>query len=125
MENTQRLRTLWRSTSVLSLQLPIKLGESEFETFAITCKRCGCDIPDERVHGRISSLIPSVVSIEAVGLCKPCLLLIPLNVRLREDGAVEFVQEGRWVRSYGAPTAFFPRMVHNALQFFKRTLWPR
>ncbi|WP_224962617.1 hypothetical protein [Geomonas subterranea] len=125
MDLTEKLRTLWRTTPAISQNFPIKLGESHFEEFRITCNSCGCDIPDEHVHGRVSSVIPSVVSIEAVGLCQPCLLLIPLNIRLRSDGSAEFVQHGQWVKSFGVPTALLPRLGYQLVQFFRRTFCTR
>jgi len=121
MADIKKLRALCNSPK-FSESLPITLGENTWEEIVITCRKCGRVLPDEDVRANVSSLIPSVVSVEGVGACRSCKILIPVTIRFRIDGNTEYTQGGRWVKSLGVPIAFLPRISARISAWFKKCL---
>lgn len=114
VKNIENLRYLFKTSPVLSSQLPIKFESAvSWHSLTISCERCKQDIPDEMVRGTLSSLIPTVVTIEGVAFCRNCLLLHRVQYRFRADGAIEYIVNGKWVKNYGEKSAWFPKVMEK------------
>lgn len=74
-------------------------------------------LADEDVHAHVTSLIPSVVSVEGAGLCRKCVSLIAFCIRFRDDGSAEFSKGVKWFKTYGEPTALIPKLRQRAIQW--------
>lgn len=120
---TQRYLEFWQNNLPIAGQMPIVFRAEKVEWHSLTCScnRCEQDLPDEYVRGTVTSLIPSVVTVHAIGWCKRCNLLIPYNYRFRSTGAVEWEQNGRWVRSYGEPATWWGKLITRMRPL--RMLW--
>lgn len=110
-KRNEQLRTLFKESQILSSQLPIKVSSVTWEKITVGCERCKQDIPDNMLRGSITSLIPSVVTVEGVALCKDCLLMHYVKYRFRSDGSMEYVKDGVWVRNYGQKESLFTRFI--------------
>lgn len=101
---TEKFRRLWKKSPSIESQLPISFGkELTWHKIDFICNICGEELKPQTVHGTITSLIPSVQTLEAIGICRNCKLLIPFSFRFRDDGAIEYMQDGTWVRNFGRP----------------------
>jgi hypothetical protein len=119
MSRDQEFRNLFRRTPQLSSQLPIRFSDKlHWDKITINCSKCGQDLPDHAVHANVSSLIPAVITVEGVGICRDCLLLVPVFFRFRNDGSMEFIHHGRWVKTYGTPTS----LIGKLRKWFKKHL---
>ncbi|MEJ6003865.1 hypothetical protein [Paucibacter soli] len=58
---------------------------ARWECFDGQCKGCGQDIAPGRVTGRLTRLVESVATVEAVGVCDPCKLVTRFHYRLHDD----------------------------------------
>lgn len=112
---TLKYRDLFNSNPTIASQMPFGFADKELEWHSLVCScgRCGQDIPDEMVRGTISSVIPSVITINAIGYCAHCRLLISFDYRFRNDGAMEWQRNGRWVRSYGEKIPWWTRQIER------------
>lgn len=117
MSANQTLKYLdfYNSHPTIASQMPFGFIEKELEWHSLVCScgRCGQDIPGEMVRGTISSVIPSVITVNAIGYCVHCLLLISFDYRFRNDGAMEWQRNGRWVRSYGKKISWWTRLIER------------
>lgn len=117
-------RELWRNSAPIASLLPITFEGSDvrWESCTVTCSICDIDIPAELTRGTLTTVIPSVVTVETIAICPACRRLIPGQpIRFRSDGAVEWVQSGSWVRSYGRRITWWTRLVDRVKQL--RPLW--
>lgn len=120
---TLRAREFFNSTPTISSQMPFGFADKslEWSSLVCSCNRCGHDIPDNLVRGTVTTLIPSVITISAIGCCTHCLLLIPFDYRFRDTGAMEWQHEGRWVRTYGTKISCWTRLIERLKRL--KPLW--
>ncbi len=119
----QNIRDLWQEGEVLADLLPIDFEATgvSWHEFGLNCCMCGGDIPADKIHGRLSRLIPSVVSMEVVGRCPHCNYLVPSGViRFRSDGTTEWQQNGRWVKSMGRRVTTWRKTVNWIGDLFRK-----
>lgn len=119
-KRTEKLRELFRTSPVMASPLPIKFETVSWHTITVGCERCKQDIPREMFRGTVSSLIPSVVTLEGVALCKKCLLLHHVLYRFRSDGSIEYVKDGQWVRNYGKKSTCITRMLERIINIRRK-----
>lgn len=112
---TQKYREFFKAHPTIDSQLPIGFADKDLEWSSLVCScgKCGQEIPGELVRGTVTSLIPSVITINAIGCCTRCLLLIPFDYRFRNDGSMEWQHEGRWVRTYGQRIPWWTRLIER------------
>lgn len=120
---TQKMMDLFETSPTIASQMPIVFPAKELEwsELTCTCNKCDQDIPDDMVRGSVSSLIPSVISMSAIGYCPYCNLLVQFDYRFRDNGSIEWQHEGQWVRSFGRKTPLWTRLTEGV----KRLKAPR
>lgn len=112
-KQTAYLRKLYRDNPTIASQLPIGFPAQKvsWHDMAVSCGNCGRALPNGHTHGTVSQMIPSVITVEAVSFCTDCMLLIHGIYRFRSDGSMEFTKDGKWMKTYGVPTSWWPRLV--------------
>lgn len=101
---SQRDRELLAMPSVIS-QFPIAFAHnSVWEEFDGECSCCGKTLHRDYVRGCVARPIPSVATVEAVGVCSDCKLLTRFNYRLHDDMRLTGQREGGWKTWKAAPT---------------------
>lgn len=98
-----RLMDDWSARPRVSASLPVRLpGGGVLETITGTCSGCGQGIPDEDLHGTVACVVPAVATVSAIGYCRACRCVTPVNHRLRAvtgEVQLEWInKEGRWVK---------------------------
>ena len=64
----------------------------------VVCRSCGNRISGDRIHGRVSKLLPHVLTVSANGYCEECDRLTHVDCRLRSDGRGTIVE---WLATNG------------------------
>ena len=120
---TVKYREFFKAHPTIASQLPIGFPEQKISWHDMTfgCGTCGRDLPDHYVRGTVTSLIPGVITVEAVACCKHCMHLFHFLHRFRSDGSIEFVRNGEWVKSYGRQDTWWTRLVDRVKQL--KPLW--
>jgi len=124
MNKTEQLRQAFVSSRSISCQMPIMFPpDLSWQSITCQCGKCGEDIPDNCLRGTLTSLIETVITMNAVAHCRKCLLLHHVTYRFRSDGAVEFIdKEGRWVRTYGQSDNWHEPMIERLCRS-GRNIW--
>ena len=82
---------------------------------ACVCSKCGSTIDRELVRGRVFWSMPTVVTVEATGHCKPCSCITRIHCRFRVVGdsyIVEWLDKGeRWRRGIVQPPSVWTRVA--------------
>jgi len=68
------------------------------------CPSCGKEALPDDLHGTIVRPTETIAVIEGAGICRDCNVLMPLKTRIRDNLAIEWVNDqGRWMRrdNYG------------------------
>jgi hypothetical protein len=100
-------------------QLPIRYKNGATWTeFSGICLGCDCPIEPENLHGQISQIIDSVVTIEAVGMCIPCRALTGFHYRLHDDMSISDPRGRRW----NMRSSFKNRLFRAMYRFIKTIL---
>lgn len=121
---TKYCRTFFIANRSIASQLPIgfPVHNVSWHELTVSCGICHRDLPDNNTRGTVTSLIPNVITVESVSLCKDCLSLIHGIYRFRSDGSVEYTnQHGQWVRSQGRRVTWWTRLVERIKQL--KPLW--
>lgn len=121
---TKYCRAFFIANRSIASQLPIgfPVHSLSWHVLTVSCGICHRDLPDHHTRGTITSLIPSVITIESVSLCSDCRALIHGIYRFRSDGSVEYTnQHGQWVRSQGRRITWWTRLVDRLKQL--KPLW--
>jgi hypothetical protein len=101
---TQRDRELLAMPSVIS-QFPIAFAhDSVWEKFDGECSCCGKTLHREHVRGSVARPIPSVATVESVGVCGDCKLVTRFDYRLHEDMRLTGRREDGWNTWKATPT---------------------
>jgi hypothetical protein len=99
-KTTEEALRYWEMHSPVMEAFPIlfKSG-SRLQEFHGNCLRCDVQIPVMDLRGSLTLPLPSVVTIEAIGLCRECMLLTPFLARIRDDLTLEFIdnESRQWV----------------------------
>src|ERR1039457_1189823 len=120
-QRTQKLREMFNASKSIAPQLPIMFSNNiSWLSITIGCSRCKEDIPDDHVRGPVTSLIHSVVTVEGVAFCRKCLLLHHVLHRFRADGSVEFIRDGKWVRTNCREEGWAKRLVNKARNIVRK-----
>lgn len=83
---TPRERELLGMASIAS-QLPVEFATGAcWLAFTADCKLCDRPIPPELLRGVVSRPMPSVATLEAVGVCPACRVATPFLYRMHDDG---------------------------------------
>ena len=82
---------------------------------ACVCGGCGNIIDRELVRGRVYASLPTVVTVEATGHCKPCSRITRIHCRFRVVGdsyIVEWLDKGeQWRRGIVQPPTIWTRVA--------------
>ncbi|TXI24195.1 MAG: hypothetical protein E6Q67_02970 [Roseateles sp.] len=85
------------SQPAIASQMPVRFDNGAcWSSITGQCKSCGQDIPDDRFTGRLSRLVPSVVDVDAVGVCDSCTLLTRFRYRLHDDMHLSGLTDSGW-----------------------------
>lgn len=80
--------------------LPIRVGKRIWSNFGFHCSVCRSPIPSRQVHGQVTSPVPDVAVMEALGTCQQCQIGTPFYYRFNADGTVtkpeDFRRIGAW-----------------------------
>lgn len=82
----------------VSQSLPIRFDDTGFhvKSLGLTCGACKASIPEEQAFGSVARLIPSVVDLDCMGVCR-CGTATPFRIRVRSDRTVEWRDaDGQW-----------------------------
>ena len=108
---TPRHRELLAMASLQS-QLPVEFKNGNQVTeFKWHCANCSCLLSDRNVRGVVSQDLPQVAILEAVGYCKDCMGVTPINYRIYDDLRMTGIRNGRWVTWY-SETTLLSRLKH-------------
>ncbi len=113
--------TFWENHSPVMDAFPLTFTNGALmQEFHGECFRCESRIPVIDFRGTVTQPIPKVVTIEAMGLCRECMLLTPFLARIRDDFTLEYIENTtqQWVSIRPAP----PTLWKRAVQFLHRTL---
>lgn len=110
---TQQALDFWLNHEPVVWQMPVvfRANAVSWHSLTCSCSRCDQDIPDEDVRGTLTNVISSVVTMRAIGWCRQCNLLVPFDFRFRDTGAIEWQQDGQWVRTYGKRVTWWDRLM--------------
>jgi len=102
-------RELMALPSIVS-QMPVRFRNGAvWERFNGECKACGQTIAGSRLTGRITRLLESVATIEAVGACEPCRLLTRFHYRFHDDMRITGMTDEGWA-TWRAKRSFMGRL---------------
>ena len=121
---TIKYRDFWRNNPSIASQLPIEFTAEKisWHRITITCGICHKDIVENHTHGTVTSLIPGVITVEAVSCCVDCLKLYHNIFRFRSDGAIEWVNdEGKWCHTYGKTITWWSKLIDRLKRL--KPLW--
>lgn len=66
----------------------------------IVCSACSCRISGDRVHGRVTQMLPHVFTVTANAMCTRCDRITHIDTRFRIDAQAVIVEwlatDGRW-----------------------------
>lgn len=89
-------RELMALPSIAS-QMPVQFRSgARWECFDGQCNGCGQHIAPAKVTGRLTRLVESVATVEAVGLCAPCKLVTRFHYRLHDDMRITGMTDNGW-----------------------------
>ncbi len=93
---SERERQLLAMPSIAS-QFPVIFENGACWTeLACACNICHKDIPPDLLRGTISRPVPSVVVVEAVGVCPDCRIATPFLYRMHDDMRITGPGKGQW-----------------------------
>lgn len=93
---TPRERELLDMASIAS-QLPVEFATGAcWLAFTADCKLCDRPIPPELLRGVVSRPMPSVATLEAVGVCPACRVATPFVYRMHDDGRFTGLRDNSW-----------------------------
>jgi hypothetical protein len=117
------------SEPTIADQLPKSLpGGSKIEEFIGECNGCGNNLPDSMLRGIVSAPVLTVINIDAIGLCKQCMTIFPLSVRMKEyqgQSFLEYSVNGRWVRREFKNETMWNVITRQIVHFVKSILGVR
>lgn len=91
----------------IASQMPIQFRNgARWECFNGQCKGCSRDIAPARVTGRLTRLVDSVVTVEAVGVCAPCKLVTSFHYRLHDSMRITGKTDAGWALWKARPSIF-------------------
>jgi hypothetical protein len=95
---TSEQRKLLAAPTIES-QMPIKFQNGTTLTdWGGYCLVCEEPIQPDQLRGNITQVLPSVATIDAVGICPACNLLTPFHIRIRDTLAMEWQENnGQWL----------------------------
>lgn len=101
---SSRERELLRMPSISS-QMPITFDNgSQLAAFAGECPFCNEDIRADLLLGVITRPMPSVATIEAVGICYQCEVVVPYLYRVYDDLRITGPRKDGWKTWYPKQT---------------------
>lgn len=91
----------------IASQMPVRFRNGAcWDSFEGQCKACGRSIDQAWFRGRVTRLVESVASVEAVGICHPCGLLTRFHYRLHDDMHISGLTDEGWAKWEFPPTLF-------------------
>ncbi len=80
--------------------LPIKFESNGYKLVSMegSCAKCGQSIKPHLMRGQVTSIIPSVKRMEAVGSCMECRIYSRFDYRFSHDGSCSSMKAGGWRR---------------------------
>lgn len=103
---SDRDEALWAMRSIAS-QMPVTFdGGVEWTGLEGYCAECEHAIPPDDLRGSVVRLSPSVVAVDAVGVCRPCRLMTPFFWRLHADMRVTGPTASGWGEWRAHPSIF-------------------
>lgn len=107
----------WRACSPLACQLPLRFPSGELlEEFELICADCHAPIKPHDGRGALVRQMPTVVAVEAWGLCRRCGVLSHFDFRFRDGLVLERRGPNGWTRSEPRPPSLL-RRAWNAIRF--------
>lgn len=113
---TEKYRVFFRSNPTIASQLPIGFPGKKLSWHGMTvsCGTCDRELPESYTRGTVTSLIPSVITVECISICKDCLKLIHGIYRFRSDGTLEYTDRaGRWVKTRGRRIRWYSPLIER------------
>lgn len=106
----------YRRDPALYTHFPLSLPNgAQPPSLACVCSKCGNIIDRELVRGRVFWSLPTVLTVEATGHCKPCSYITRIHCRFRVVGdsyIVEWLDKGeQWRRGIVQPASVWARIV--------------
>ena len=74
-ERTQKLIKMYKDTKPVHEQLPVTIDGFEITEMNMDCQVCKRPIHKVNLHGRVSVLTSSIVSLHFVGVCTECKMI--------------------------------------------------
>lgn len=86
----------------LSTFLPINfLNGATLNGLTVSCSGCGCELGSDTIQAEVDNNGFKAV-VRAYGVCIPCRVLTPLEVRLRDDGSMLVKSGTSWSEGFYA-----------------------
>lgn len=102
----------------LSISFPVKFDNGAIWTgLEGKCRDCGEPVPSSSLRGLVTRPIPSVVVIEAVGICHPCKLVTRFDYRLHDDMRITGRSDAGWATWKSEPS-----LLNRFMRSLKRLL---
>lgn len=102
-------------------QLPFVVSDDfSIDTFKVLekCGKCGKDVPDEAIIGRVWQPITGLIAIEGKTICPSCAHIEIFHIRIRQNGVMDTcASDGSWSsRNIINTDTFLSKIKH----FFKK-----
>lgn len=96
-------RDLLRMPSIAS-QMPVRMANgATWEALRGECKVCQRTIRDVRLTGRITQVVPTAITIDAVGVCDHCRIATRYHYRLHDDMRITGPTDQGWATWQAQP----------------------
>lgn len=97
-------RELLAQPSIAS-QMPVVFANgARWDEMTGDCKICCEEIPTENFTGRVTRLMESVATVDAVGVCPTCKIVSRFNYRLHNDMRLSGRTDNGWAQWQFRPT---------------------
>jgi hypothetical protein len=120
-KTTDEALIFWESHPPIMDAFPVSYPTgAHLQEFHGECLKCESQIPIIDFRGTVTQPIPTVVTVEAIGLCRECMLLTPFLARIRDDFTLEYIENTsrQWVSVRPAP----PTLWQKTVRLLQRTL---
>lgn len=86
-------------------QMPVEFENgARWECLEGQCKGCGKLIEPSLLTGRVTRVVESVASIDAIGVCHPCALVTRFSYRVHKDMRISGMTEYGWAAWRARPS---------------------
>jgi len=105
------IRELMAQPSISS-QMPVVFKNgARWNRLSGCCKGCGKDIEQDLFTGRLTRLVESTVTVDAVGVCASCHLVTKFSYRLHDDMRITGRTDRGWATWQARPVGPFGQVL--------------